>query len=66
MVAGAINRIDRFPKPLTAPHRNRRLQEWRFRKSRAAGKACQSETKTKKARPQRPGFFVLRAPQLVG
>jgi hypothetical protein len=29
------------------------------------GNACQSENK-KKARPQWPGFFVFRAPQLVG
>jgi hypothetical protein len=64
MVAGAIKRIERFPDfqpPYTASGDYR---ESRFRKSRVAGKACQSETK--KSPAAMAGLFVFRAPQLVG
>jgi len=66
MVAGAIDRIKRFPRRLTRPKPKAEITgNRRFRKSRAAGNACQSETK-KKARPRRPGFLVFLAPQSAG
>jgi hypothetical protein len=59
MVAGAINRIERFPRlpPYTASGDYR---EWRFRKTRAAGNACQSETKKKPGRNGRAFLFSGR------
>jgi ribosomal protein L39E len=63
--AGAALMMDRAIKANRPVPQNSNRSKSREVTAASHGNACRPENK-KKARPQRPGFFVFRVPQLVG